>query len=112
MEDRLTQMAEAMMSRHYGKYRGRLMTTGSKFAELRHRQLRMLEDGQLVLALARELVIAKLTGQAALLRQSQAGRPAVEDIERAIQQAPNAGSLDSLRGFEGSGALGNRWRHQ
>lgn len=87
----------------YGKYRGRLTTTGSKFAELRHRQLHLLEDGQQVLDLARHLVVAKLTGQAALLKRLGGGQAAIEGVERAIRQAQSAVSVETLRGHEGSG---------
>jgi len=87
----------------YGKYRGRLMTTGSKFAELRHRQLYLLQDDRQTLALSRELVVNKLTGQAALLKRLGAGGPAARRVEQAIRQARRSGSLESLRGYEGSG---------
>lgn len=85
----------------YGKYRGRLVGTGSKFAELRHRQLHVLEDDELVLRLARELVIAKLSGQAAMLERWSV-HTAAGSVRRAIQQARQATSIDSLRGHEGS----------
>jgi len=84
----------------YGKYRGRLMTTGSKFAELRRRQLHLLEDDSRSLSLARALVVAKLSGQARLLRRHGGG---AADVERAIEQARRANSMDTLRGYEGSG---------
>lgn len=88
----------------HGKYRGRLMTTGSKFAELRHRQLRLVENDALVLSLARSLVVAKLNGQAALLRRLEPSRKAVAGIEQATREAQRASSLNALRGYEGSGA--------
>ena len=87
----------------YGKYRGRLMTTGSKFAELRHRQLCLMEDGRQILALARELVVAKLAGQAALLERLGAGQPAAGRVKEAARRARRAASVESLRGYEGSG---------
>lgn len=87
----------------YGKYRGRLMTTGSKFAQLRHQQLRLLEDGRRTLVLARELVVAKLTGQVVLLRRLGARQSAIGSVERAIRQAQRATLVEALRGHEGSG---------
>jgi CRISPR-associated protein Cas1 len=84
-----------------GKFRGRLMTTGSQFAELRHRQLRMMDDERAVLAVARELVAAKLANQASLLERWGA-RAAAREIGRDAKKAHRAGALDSLRGHEGA----------
>ena len=87
----------------YGKYRGRLMTTGSKFAELRRRQLFLIGIDRAALDLARELVVAKLIGQSALLKRLTSNRSAIKGIEQAVSQARRAPALDSLRGYEGSG---------
>jgi CRISPR-associated protein Cas1 len=84
-----------------GKFRGRLMTTGSKFAQLRHRQLRLVDDETAVLAIAQEIVVAKLNNQAHLLEQL-GGAGAVRDIHRDADKARRAASLDSLRGHEGA----------
>jgi len=84
-----------------GKFRGRLMTTGSKFAQLRHRQLRLMDDGKKVLAVAREVVAAKLMNQSHLLGRlgaQQAGR----EIRRHVDKARRARTLDGLRGHEGA----------
>jgi CRISPR-associated protein Cas1 len=94
----------------YGKYRGRLQANGSRFAELRHRQLLLVSDERKVLELARSIVTGKLGNQQQLLRRWSASRPklaqAVRGIGAAIGRAQRAGNLDSLRGFEGSaGAL-------
>lgn len=85
----------------YGKFRGRLMTTGSKFAQLRHRQLQLAQDERLALPLAQALVAAKLHGQAEVLRRWNAGR-AAGGVSQGIGQAQQAASLDTLRGHEGS----------
>jgi CRISPR-associated protein Cas1 len=84
-----------------GKFRGRLMTTGSKFAQLRHRQLRLMDDQAKVMAVAREMVAAKLTNQAHLLEQMGAQGPA-RDVRRDVKKAQRASTLDSLRGHEGA----------
>ena len=84
-----------------GKFRGRLMSTGSKFAQLRHRQLRLMDDERKVLPVARELVMAKLANQAHLLERLGAQRPA-RQIKADADKAHRASALDSLRGHEGS----------
>jgi len=92
----------------YGKFRGRLMRGGSKFAQLRHRQLQMASQAQVALEIARAIVVAKVANQRVVL-QRRAER--VPDARRALdgmmqmgRQAETAGSLDSLRGFEGKAA--------
>jgi len=84
-----------------GKFRGRLMATGSKFAQLRHRQLRLMSDEGQTLAVARELVEVKLTNQAYLLERLGAQR-AARKIHQDGQKAHSSSSLDSLRGHEGA----------
>lgn len=84
-----------------GKFRGRLMTTGSKFARLRHLQLRLMDDGKAVLAVAQVLVAAKLANQAHLLRRLGAGS-AAREIGRDEDKARRASTLDGLRGHEGA----------
>lgn len=89
-----------------GTYRGRLVTTGSRFAELRHAQLRMLSDEPMALGIAKAVVEGKLNNQATLLRQlnGKAGalQQAAASIDRAREQARHALNLDSLRGYEGT----------
>ncbi len=46
-----------------GKFRGRLVTTGSKFAQLRHCQLRLMDEQERALTVAREIVAAKLANR-------------------------------------------------
>jgi CRISPR-associated protein Cas1 len=84
-----------------GKFRGRLMTTGSKFAQLRHRQLRLMDDESQVLGVARELVAAKLANQAHLLARLGA-KQAVHRIRQDAEKAQRASTLDGLRGHEGA----------
>jgi CRISPR-associated protein Cas1 len=77
----------------YGKFRGRLMRSGSKFAQLRRRQLEMSMDEQIALAIARPIVVAKIRNQRVVL-------------QRRVERVPGArralkGMMDILRGFEG-----------
>lgn len=99
----LSKEVDVVFMSSYGKYRGRLMTTGSRFAELRRRQLYLLADERQILELARALVVAKLSGQAALLKRWSADGQALGGVRRAIRQAEGAGAIDVLRGHEGSG---------
>lgn len=89
-----------------GKYRGRLVTTGSRFATLRHAQLRMLSNEGAVLNVAKAIVDGKLINQRALLQQYYSSAAAMQraaaGIERARQQARHAVNVDSLRGYEGT----------
>ena len=94
----------------YGKFRGRLMHTGSKFAELRHRQLRIASDDKACLAIARSIVVAKVRNQRVVLQrrlqQLPDGNRALNGMMRMGRRAEQASALDSLRGFEGkAGAL-------
>jgi CRISPR-associated protein Cas1 len=84
-----------------GKFRGRLMTTGSRFAKLRHRQLRLMGDEKRTLAIARAIVGAKLTNQAHLLKTLGRGQ-AVQGIRRDTQKAKRASAIETLRGHEGA----------
>ena len=97
----------------HGKFRGRLVHTGSKFAQLRHAQLQKMSSETASLEIARQVVVGKLYNQQALLQQgmSQVSRPvqlqqAVRGINEMGQRAGSTQNIDSLRGFEGrAGAL-------
>ncbi len=89
----------------YGKFRGRLIHSGSKFAQLRHRQMQMASEEPAALEIARAIVVAKVGNQRVVL-QRRAER--VPDARRALdgmmemgRRAEKTRSLDSLRGFEG-----------
>ena len=89
----------------YGKFRGRLIHSGSRLAELRHRQMQLASDDKTALPVARAIVMAKVNNQRVVLMR-RAER--VPNAQRALQgmlamghQAEGAGTLDSLRGFEG-----------
>jgi CRISPR-associated protein Cas1 len=87
-----------------GKFRGRLVTTGSRFAQLRQAQLQLLSDQQATLVVAQTIVEGKLTNQSLLLRQintSPESQQAVGSIQRAQKQVRTTKDLDTLRGYEG-----------
>jgi CRISPR-associated protein Cas1 len=86
----------------HGKFRGRLVHTGSKFARLRHAQLQKMSDEKITLTIARQVVTGKLNNQRAMLGTYAAQvQQAVAGIGRMLDQARTARSLESLRGFEG-----------
>jgi CRISPR-associated protein Cas1 len=89
----------------YGKFRGRLMCGGSKFAQLRHRQLQMASDERAALPIARAIVVAKVGNQRVVVQRRAervpGARRALDGMMQMGRRAEQAGSLDSLRGFEG-----------
>ena len=95
----------------YGKFRGRIVHTGSKFARLRHAQLRKMSDEQAALAIARAVVVGKLSNQRTILRRQVRDMPpsphrsrveqAMREIGELTLKAKAAPSLDVLRGWEG-----------
>ena len=95
----------------YGKFRGRLTKSGSKFARLRHDQLRLTSDDGRSLAVAKQIVRAKLANQRNLLQelaQFNAYAPASARLQRSAREidqmyraSVRATDSDTLRGFEG-----------
>lgn len=98
------------LTRYY-KFRGRLVQTGSRFAQLRHTQLQKMSHAPACLAIARAVVIGKLTNQRTVLQRQAATmvdgearrqiRAAISGIGRMIEAAPKADTVDVLRGYEG-----------
>lgn len=96
------------------KFRGRLMATGSKFAELRHAQLKVMSDETRTLEIARSVVGGKLTNQRVYLQRQLAGLKrgdagnallkGVSGIAAMREAALQTQSIDSLRGYEGKAA--------
>lgn len=91
-----------------GKFRGRLMHTGSKFAQLRHAQLQKMSREPIILSIARQVVRGKLHNQRELLnrRLADSANPlrlqqAANSIDQMLKQAGQANSIDSVRGYEG-----------
>lgn len=118
----LEQEIDVVFLSSHGKFRGRLMGTGSKHAALRQAQLRRFGDDGVRLAVARAIVDGKVHNQrVVLLRQAQrsSGRPRTENrlalnerlFNRALEgmmsmrkAALEARDLDGLRGYEGKAA--------
>jgi CRISP-associated protein Cas1 len=109
----------------YGKFRGRLVSTGSKHARLRQQQLRLLSEEAPALTLARAVVDGKIHNQRILLQRQKGrqaslperagGAPALPantgQFDQALagmmqmrQAALTTTNLDSLRGYEGKAA--------
>jgi CRISPR-associated protein Cas1 len=90
-----------------GAYLGRLGLNNSKFAQLRHQQLRLCDDENRALKIAQAIVAAKIHHQRLILqRRGDPGQWAaflgpMADMQ---EQALAATNLDQLRGYEGKGA--------
>lgn len=107
----LEQEVDLVFLSRYGKFRGRLLKNESKFAQMRHAQLRLTGDERRALAVAKKIVWAKLANQRNLLQElaNFGDTPAVVGVlQRAsqsigeMQQASvQAGDADTLRGYEG-----------
>lgn len=95
---------------YHGSFRGRLVKGGSKFARLRHAQLSLAGDERRSLAVAKELVRAKLANQRNVLagldkeggvKATPALAQAIQGIERMRRDCVQAQESDALRGYEG-----------
>jgi len=95
----------------YGKFRGRLTQSGSKFAKLRHAQLGLSGDTTKSLAIAKAIVQAKLANQRNTLQmflpsqrdgaKQQILQRSISGIEEMRRAGHGARSTDGLRGYEG-----------
>lgn len=101
---------DVIIASQSGAYHGRISKDGSRFARLRHEQLRRADKPRDALALAAGVVDAKIAGQAHVLdlladqraaQQAKQLSSAAGDIRRMRNAARKAASLDALRGFEG-----------
>lgn len=92
----------------YGKYQGRLSRNESRFAELRHQQLRLCDDSARSLQIALQLVAGKVANQRVVLqRRADENHDTARELQgmmRMMQQAERAYDLDQLRGYEGKAA--------
>jgi len=79
---------------------------GLKNAYLRAAQFRVAADAGRCLALARQIVSAKLAAQRTFLRRNAAGLPqeALDDLAQQDKNAQSAAKMESLLGIEGLGA--------
>lgn len=89
----------------YGKFRGRLMHSGSRMARLRHRQMQVASDESRALPIARAIVLAKIENQRVVIQRRasrvRGARRALRGMMGMRQRAASTRALDSLRGFEG-----------
>jgi CRISPR-associated protein Cas1 len=92
----------------YGQYRGRLSRNESRFAELRHQQLRLCDDERRSLELALQLVSGKIANQRVVLqRRAEESRETARELRGMLDmmgRAERARDLEQLRGFEGKAA--------
>lgn len=92
----------------YGKYRGRLLANESRQAELRHRQLRLVDDEYRVLDIATRIVAGKIANQRVVLQrrveEDASAAPALQGMLNMLDAALQARNLDQLRGYEGKAA--------
>lgn len=99
----------ALLSTH-GRLRGQLTPPKAKNVYLRVAQYDLHRDDAFCLALAREIVAAKIESSAAVLRRYRENHPEALDLTQIDALAPlarsgaDATSLDSLRGIEGTAA--------
>jgi len=91
-----------------GGYIGRFNQNNSKYADLRHQQLRLCDDAGRSLALARRIVVGKVNNQRVVLMRRADDVPemnsAVQGMMAMYKAAEGAHDLDQLRGFEGKAA--------
>lgn len=106
----LQQEVDVVFFSSRGKFRGRLMHTGSKFAELRQAQLQQMSDENVALSIAQQVVAGKLHNQRWLLQQTartsspnlrRAMNKAAQGVGTMLSKIKQTQSLDSLRGYEG-----------
>lgn len=92
----------------YGRYRGRLMTNESRFADLRHQQLRLCDDSVKSLHIAKQIVRGKINNQRVILQRRAQEDPrtlsAVDGMLAMLNAVEQATDLDQLRGYEGKAA--------
>jgi len=113
----ITTPAAALLMKHgvdvvfmgfYGEHRGRMFKFGSKFAQLRHQQLRVCDDVQRSLAIAQAIVIGKINNQRVVLMRRGENvdrvQRAVSGMQSMLRQVETARDLDQLRGYEGKAA--------
>jgi len=93
-----------------GRLRGQLTPTKAKNVVLRMKQYELMADKQRCLALAKEVVAAKITNAAAVLRRYRKNDPeavplgSFQDLDDFQKRAGATGTLDELRGTEGAAA--------
>ncbi len=91
-----------------GRLRGSLVSAESRNVFLRLAQYERFKDEGFRLALARQVVIAKMTGQKRVLARYERNHPeridagAKTELDRLLTEAETEPSVDALRGLEGA----------
>lgn len=92
----------------YGKYHGRLLANESRQAELRHQQLRLVDDESRVLEIATQIVAGKVGNQRVVLQrrleEDRNTSQILNGMMAMLDAALRARDLDQLRGYEGKAA--------
>ncbi|MBL8132296.1 MAG: CRISPR-associated endonuclease Cas1, partial [Anaerolineae bacterium] len=94
---------------YHGTFYGRLNPNTSKFAELRHQQLRLCDDADRARGIAASIVEGKVANQRVVLLRRADDAPqivhgAVDGMMSMLKRAVSADDIDQLRGFEGKAA--------
>ncbi|MFZ4462193.1 MAG: CRISPR-associated endonuclease Cas1, partial [Patescibacteria group bacterium] len=91
-----------------GVYQGRLSRNESKFADVRHKQLRLCDDEESSLYIAKAIVEGKIANQRVVLQnraeQIVNAKQSLESMMKMRQRVQDAIDLNQLRGFEGKAA--------
>ncbi|HYU30781.1 MAG TPA: CRISPR-associated endonuclease Cas1 [Thermoanaerobaculia bacterium] len=93
-----------------GRLRGQITPPKAKNVILRMKQYELVSDQQRCLALAKELVAAKIHNSAGLLRRLRIHHPEsvplepIQELELQAERVSTVASLEELRGVEGSAA--------
>lgn len=94
----------------YGQYYGKLQSAFSKNIPLRMKQYQISSNNEKRLEISKNIVEGKLLNQAKMIKvHLHAGhdeelKKHLDEIERLAEATHNANSIDSLLGYEGSGA--------
>jgi CRISPR-associated protein Cas1 len=115
----LTSSARVLLLRHRvdtvfcsqdGRYLGRFATHEPKNLMLRKRQFLLLDNQQFGLEICRQIVSGKLMNMMTMLmrisrtRERKEPKLAAREIRALMEKIVTAGSIDSLRGYEGRGS--------
>jgi CRISPR-associated protein Cas1 len=106
----LTRGIDAVFLSATGRYYGRLLSSSSRFGELRQRQMRLVDDAARSLPVAQQFVAAKLMNQRTLLQAFRLHRDhpvigaAIASLSEMIERVPRTRQISSLMGVEGRGS--------
>jgi len=92
-----------------GKFRGSLQPSESTSINIRAAQYKAADNNKIALKISRAVVLGKLKNCVSVCRGLSRYKkimipPSAKTLEKVITAIPKAGNIDSLRGYEGSGA--------